>query len=147
MGSLRIAVGWLSVLLLAGLSADASALSDRSDEIRLKAQNGFYGLNWEIEIWRDNYGFHRTTTVTGISSEQHVTETVTVTSGDVAKLWQRLESLRCWVGPKHKDWALKEGDRGTVYLSRKGRKKTFNYAEVWDVAETISKFGQLNNLL
>jgi hypothetical protein len=147
MGSLLIASGWLSALLLTGWGAEARASTDRSEEIRLKAENGFYGLSWEVDIWRDKDGFHRTTTVRDLSSNDLLTETVTLTSVDVEQLWQRLESLRCWVGPKHKDWTLKESDRGTVYLSHKGRKKTFNYSEVWDVADTISKFGQLDNLL
>ena len=76
-----------------------------------------------------------------------LTETVTVTSAQVEKLWHTLESLRCWGGPKHKDWILKETDRGTVFLKRKGRTKTFDYAESWDVAVAISKFGQLDSLL
>ena len=147
MGSWLMTSGCLAVLLSISLSTETSALSDGSEEIRLKAGNGFYGLSWEIDIWRDSDGFHRTTTVTGVSSEQRITESVTVMSGDVVKLWRKLESLHCWAGPKHKDWALKEGDRGTVYLSRKGRKKSFDYSEVWDVAEAISKFGQLNSLL
>ena len=146
-GSLLMTTGCLSILLLPSWSAGARAWSDRSEEIRLNAENGFYGLSWEVEIWRDSNGFHRTTTVRGLSSKDRLTETVTVTSADVEKLWQKLESLRCWVGPKHKDWILKETDRGTVYLNRKGRTKTFNYSEVWDVAVAISKFGQLDNLL
>ncbi len=147
MGSLLMTTGCLSALLLTSWSAEARAWSDRSDEIRLKAENGFYGLSWEVDIWRDTDGFHRTTTVRGRSSKDRLTETVTVTSADVEELWQKLESLHCWVGPKHKDWTLKESDRGTVYLNRKGRQKTLNYSEVWDVAVAISKFGQLDNLL
>jgi len=146
MCSLLMTTG-LSALLLTSLSAGAGAWSDRSEEIRLKAENGFYGLSWEVEIWRDKVAFHRTTTVTSLFSEDRLTETVTVTSADVEKLWQKLESLNCWRGPKHKDWILKETDRGTVFLNRKGRTKTFDYAEAWDVAVAISKFGQLDNLL
>ena len=147
MGALLMTTGCLSALLLTSSSAGARAWSDRSEEIRLKADNGFYGLSWEVDIWRDRDGFHRTTTVTGRASKDRLTETVTVTSADVEKLWQTLESLHCWAGPKHKDWILKETDRGTVFLNRKGRKKTFNYSEAWDVAVAISKFGQLDNLL
>jgi len=147
MGALLMTTGCLSALLLSSSSAGARAWSDRSEEIRLKADNGFYGLSWEVDIWRDRDGFHRTTTVTGRASKDRLTETVTVTSADVEKLWQTLESLHCWAGPKHKDWILKETDRGTVFLNRKGRKKTFNYSEAWDVAVAISKFGQLDNLL
>jgi len=146
MASLLMTTG-LSALLLTSSSAGAGAWSDRSEEIHLKAENGFYGLSWEVNIWRDRVGFHRTTTVTGLFSQDHLTETVTVTSADVQKLWQKLESLHCWGGPKHKDWTLKETDRGTVFLNRKGRTKTFDYAEAWDVAIAISKFGQLDNLL
>lgn len=146
MASLLVTTGCLSALLT-GWSAEARPSSDRSEEIRLKAENGFYGLSWEVDIWRDRDGFHRTTTVRGLSRKHRLAETVTLTSAEVEKLWQQLESLHCWVGPKHKDWTLKESDRGTVDLNRKGRKKTFNYAEVWDVAVAISKFGQLDNLL
>ena len=147
MRSLLITSGCLSVLLLTTWSTGAQAWSDRSEEIRLKGENGFYGLSWEVDIWRDRDGFHRTTTVRGLASKDLLTETVTVTSADVQKLWQTLESLHCWAGPKHKDWTLKETDRGTVFLDRKGRKKTFTYSEAWDVAVAISKFGQLDNLL
>ena len=147
MGSLLMAAGYLSALVLTSSSASARAWSDRSEEIRLTAENGFYGLSWEVNIWRDKDGFHRTTTVTGRFSEDRLTETVIVKSADVEKLWQTLESLHCWGGPKHKDWTLKETDRGTVFLNRKGRTKTFDYVEAWDVAVAISKFGQLDNLL
>jgi|GEM_PF-5349934 len=147
MTSLLMTTGCLSALLLTGWIAEARSPSDPSEEIRLKAENGFYGLSWEVDIWRDRDGFHRTTTVRGLSRKHRLTETVTLKSAEVEKLWQKLESLHCWVGPEHKDWTLKEGDRGTVDLNRKGRKKTFNYAEVWDVAVAISKFGQLDNLL
>jgi len=147
MGSLLMTTGYLSALLLTSSSAGARAWSDRSEEIRLKAENPFYGLSWEVDIWRDRDGFHRTTTVAGLLSQDRLTETVTVTSSDVEKLWRTLESLHCWGGPKHKDWILKETDRGTVFLNRKGREKTFSYAEAWDVAVAISKFGQLDNLL
>ncbi len=44
MGSLLMTTGCLSALLLTSWSAEARAWSDRSDEIRLKAENGFYGL-------------------------------------------------------------------------------------------------------
>src|SRR5215831_7812522 len=147
MGSLLMTTGCLSALLLTSSSAGAPTSSDRSEEIRLKAENGFYGLSWEVDIWRDRDGFHRTTTVTGMLSEDRLTETVNVRSADVEKLWQTLESLHCWGGPKHKDWTLKETDRGTVFLNRKGRTKTFDYVEAWEVAVAISKFGQLDNLL
>jgi hypothetical protein len=147
MGSLLMTTGCLSALLLTSSSAGARAWSDRSEEIRLKAENRFYGLSWEVDIWRDRNGFHRTTTVTGLFSEERLTETVTVTSADVKNLWQTVESLHCWGGPKHKDWTLQDTERGTVFLNRKGRKMTFNYAEAWDVAGAISKFGQLDNLL
>ena len=147
MGSLLMTTGCLSALLLTSSSAGAPAWSARSEEIRLTGENGFYGLSWEVGIWRDKDGFHRTTTVTALVSQDRLTETVTVTSADVEKLWRTLESLHCWGGPKHKDWILKETDRGTVFLNRKGREKTFSYAEAWDVAVAIAKFGQLDNLL
>jgi hypothetical protein len=142
-----MSIGCLSALLLTSSSAGARAWGDRSEEIRLIAENEFSGLSWEVDIWRDRDGFHRTTTVTGRISGERLTETVTVTSADVKNLWQTVESLHCWGGPKHQDWTLKESDRGTVFLNLKGRKKTFNYAEAWDVAVAISKFGQLDNLL
>ena len=50
MGSLLMTTGCLSALLLTSSSAGAPASSDRSEEIRLKAENEFYGLSWEVDI-------------------------------------------------------------------------------------------------
>src|SRR5260370_32447811 len=111
MASLLMTASCLAALLLTGWIAEARPSSDRSEEIRLKAENGFYGLSWEVDIWRDRDGFHRTTTVRGLSRTHRLTETVAPTSAEVEELWQKLESLHCWVGPKHKDWTLKQSDR------------------------------------
>src|SRR5262249_15995508 len=55
--SLLMTTGCLSALLLTGRSTEGRPFSDRSEEIRLKAENGFDGLSWEVDIWRDGDGF------------------------------------------------------------------------------------------
>jgi hypothetical protein len=138
----------LFLALSLSLAVPTLAYAEKGDptdgEIRIEAENHFYGLSWEISVVKDLHGLQRTTTVRDLRTGVSVTETRTVSPRDAAALWKAVEGRGCWTGPHGKDWVTLEADSGTVLLKHRGHEKYFKYTEYWNVVAAVETFANLN---
>jgi hypothetical protein len=137
--------GWALTLATPSLAYHPKE-GPQPDEIRIEAENSFYGLGWEISVFKDAHGLQRITTVRDLATNQTVSETADISAKDALALWQTLEAHRCWSGPTQKDWSMIQSDNGTVILKHKGKQQMFHYTEYWDVVATVERFAKLNQL-